>query len=93
MPFFNSHEPEDISTIGHTPVAVIASFNTKGDFIPLHVQIEENNERVTLKVDNVHRVVKKYAFIEYECYVTLNGFSKLIILYYFIREHVWRIKK
>ena len=93
MPFFNKYESENTDELGYTPVAVIASFNVKGEFIPLHIQIEENSERVTLKVDSVHRIVEKLAFIEYECYVTLNGKRKLIVLYYFIRDHVWKIKK
>ena len=93
MPFFNTHKSENIDYLGYTPVSVIASFNTKGEFIPLHVQIEENNERITLKVDSVHRIVDKIMIIEYECYVILNGKRKLIVLYYFIRDHIWKIKK
>ena len=93
MPFYYTEKNENIDDSGYKPVAVIASFNVKGEFIPLHIQLEENNERITIKVDNVHRIVEKPAVIEYECYVTMNSRKKLIILYYFIRNHIWKIKK
>ena len=93
MPFYKAQEESNFNTYGYTPVSVIASFNTKGDFIPLYIQTEENEERITLKVDSVHRIVEKLAYIEYECYVILNGRKKLITLHYFIRDHIWKMRR
>lgn len=71
-------------------VPVIASFNQKGDMIPLYF----STEGIRLKIDNVKWISKRKAWgLQYRCEITIQDRLEVIDLFYYDTMHLWTMKK
>ncbi len=78
MPFLNpDRRPAIRHPQGH-PVAVIAVFNTIGDFVPKYFSVEDDNSKLfKFKIAKIHVIRDQYMvrvfFCAYEAYGRLNN--------------------
>ncbi|HAU85140.1 MAG TPA: hypothetical protein DCW90_06455 [Lachnospiraceae bacterium] len=95
MPAFSyySKTPSVVDISGYTPVSVVANFNTEGKFIPVYVQIEEDYEKITIKIEQVKRAEDKMGVVQFDCTYKDGDYLKNITLYYIISKSTWAIKK
>lgn len=87
--YYNNTAPIcDFEIDGFTKVDVITSFRSDGQFIPLKVRIELDNERNNFDVV-VARHVENNDYITYHCYYDCEGTRHSIELLYLIKQHLW----
>ena len=81
---------------GTTTVQCIASFNTKGDILPLYIGIytEDNgNEQVKVRVNMCNAsVIAPDNVLEYNVDLEYHGKLLPAKLFYFIRQRRWELK-
>lgn len=70
--------------------AVIASFSTDGEIIPLYFQGIENEEKFSFKVRVMGRK-ENNVIIKFLCAYDHNGIEKYITLLYWKRDHIWTL--
>lgn len=81
---------------GRTPVQCIASFNTKGDILPLYIRVyteDFGHEDVKVRVIKCNTsVIAPDNVLEYD--VKLEYHNRLIPadLFYFIRQRCWELE-
>lgn len=91
MPFLNpDHKPLIRHPHGH-PVAVRASFNTVGDFVPRSFCIEDDTEELFKYDISSIRAIKddKYMVKIFHCTYDAYGFRNDIVLNYDVSKHLW----
>lgn len=91
MPFLNSsHKPILRQPKGH-PIAVRASFNSIGEFIPRSFCIEDDTQELfKYKVSSV-KVIKDDKFYSKTFYCTFDayGYRNDIVLHFDTHKHFW----
>lgn len=86
--YYNLDAEQDTSMDGYVPITVMANFRKDGKFIPMKVQIIEDDERINLDLV-VRRSTAHKDRIVYDCYYTRNGVKLPISIIYFIKRHIW----
>ena len=71
------------------PVPVIASFNNKGEVIPLYFSVEG----LRLKIDHLLYADKKSDVITFRCEVTFSDRVQQIMLNYHKNAGIWTLNK
>lgn len=74
-------------------IAVISTFDTKGNIRIDYVKIEENDEYITLKVVNVEKQVEKNGILISYCRVILHDREIILPVYFDIYNHIFCIKR
>ena len=92
MPFLQpDRRPLIKHPVGH-PVAVIAAFNTLGEFIPRYISVEDDNcEIFKFRINTVHTIKDKYMVKLFYCGYDAYGFRNDITLCYDIVSCRWVI--
>lgn len=68
-------------------IPVIASFNIKGDILPLYFQYDNR----TVSLSSVRIVSKIHACIVYDCMAELEGYSRNVKITYRSQLHIWTL--
>lgn len=79
---YNSHDLNN-----QTAIPVIASFNNKGQLMPLYIGINGKQYKV-----HSYTIRRNFANqIEFQCKVIVDDMLKLLIITYYIKECLWTI--
>lgn len=70
-------------------IPVIASFNKKGDMLPIYFSAEG----IRLKIDNVKWSEQKTWGTRYRCEITVQERLETVDLYYYTTTRLWTMKK
>lgn len=96
MPSFDYYNKKNIERIDleeYSPISVVANFNANGKCIPVYIQVEENQERITFKVEKIHRTIEKFGVIQFDCSIRWHERMREISVYYLVSRSLWMVKK
>jgi hypothetical protein len=77
-----------------TPVTVMVNFAKDGKMLPIYLRwINTDKSEETLKIDSVKSTKEIKGGTSYCCYITHNGWRKMIILTFYTMQHVWVMER